>query len=162
MGVRGVLRETKRGVFGGCGESFFWHLLGVPMRQLILLQGGINSSARRPYRKHRPGPLSSSLYNTLDAKDKRKKKKKKKATEGRVRRRVCRMCWENRAQWYIADEYFKGSSVIWREEEKWRQRRSLKEIRTWGRTLRLIPEEEHSFRVFFLYVSVENAALLLC
>lgn len=37
-----------------------------------------------------PGPLSSSLYNTLDATDKRKKKKK--ATEGRVRRRVCVGC----------------------------------------------------------------------
>ena len=106
-----------------------------------------------------PGPLSSSLYNTLDATDKRKKKKK--GNGGEIEKEgVCRMCWENRAQWYIADEYFKGSSVIWREEKKWRHRRSLKEIRTWGRTQRLIPEEDHSFRVFSLYVSVENAALL--
>lgn len=89
----------------------------------------INSSADcRPYRERRPrtpAALSSSLCNTLDATDK-----------GRGGERVCRMWRENRAQWYIVDEYFKGSSVVWRGR-KMKTQEDLKGIGTPGRTLRL-------------------------
>ena len=90
VGGSGVLSGTEQDVFGGCRS--FLASAQCSNTTANSVTGGINSSAPRPYRKHRPRPPSSSLYNTLDAPD------KEKATERRGRERVCRMCWENTAQ----------------------------------------------------------------
>lgn len=136
---------SKKNVFGGCGS--FLASAQCFNTTANSVTGGINSPARRPYRKHHRHRCITHWRQ--QTKEKRERKEREKME------RVCRMCWENRAQWYIANEYFKGSSVMWRGR-KWRHRRILRKSGHED-TFRLIPGEEH---IVFIFVSGENTTFI--
>ena len=62
----------------------FWHLLSVPANSVT---GCIDGSVLLPYREHTP--LSSSLYNTLEAADRTDKARERERGE---KKRLCVGC----------------------------------------------------------------------
>lgn len=96
-------------VFGGCGS--FLASAQCSNTSANSVTGGINSSALRSLSQTQTQDVGRYRHRCITLWMQQTKKRQQRGERGRER--VCRMCWENRAQWYIADEYFKGSSVMW-------------------------------------------------